>query len=413
MSNFLAIAAVTAALRNLLLPSVQTDVPGAEVTTGRPDAQGAGIPALGVNVFLYRTQPNGGMRNIDLPTRRNDGAVMNRPQAAVDLDYLFSFYGSHAALEPQRLMGSTLRTLHAVPQLTEGLITATLSDASFAFLSESDLAEQIDRIKVTPLDLSLDDLGKLWSVFFQTPYVLSVAFRAGVVLLESRATPKPRLPVRDYGLYAFTLTRPVVERIVSRDGDDQPILAGSSVIVHGRNLRAESSEVVVAGVAVVPTVISASRIEIVLPDGLTAGPQGLQIFCGIMAGEPPVPHRSAASDLAIFVVNPGIGRNNGGHDITVTNVQGTGGSPRSAEILVGMDPDVAENQRVTLELLTSTGDVRSFFAAERAATTDRMTFAVSGLQAGEYLLRVRVDGAATPFDLDEEQQTTGPKVTLP
>ncbi len=67
MSNYLAVATVTAALRGILRPAVISDVSGADVTIGRPQAF-TSTPAPAVNIFLYRSQPHPAMRNEDLPT---------------------------------------------------------------------------------------------------------------------------------------------------------------------------------------------------------------------------------------------------------------------------------------------------------------------------------------------------------
>ena len=85
MSNFLAIATVTAALSQTLRAAVETDVPGASVTTLRPDAAGGGIPATRVNLYLYQVTPNTAWRNADLPTRNSDGQLTQRAQVAIDL----------------------------------------------------------------------------------------------------------------------------------------------------------------------------------------------------------------------------------------------------------------------------------------------------------------------------------------
>jgi hypothetical protein len=91
MSNFLAIATVTAALRQTLNAVAGIDVPGAEVTTMRPD-EPTNTDAR-VNIYLYQVTPNAAWRNADLPTRRNDGGLVQRPQVALDLHYLLTFYG--------------------------------------------------------------------------------------------------------------------------------------------------------------------------------------------------------------------------------------------------------------------------------------------------------------------------------
>src|SRR5215212_5514896 len=131
MSNYLAIATVTATLSRTLTAAVGTDVSAAGVTTLRPDD----APGTGVNVYLYQVGPNGAWRNADLPTRRDEGRLVQRPKVALDLHYLLSFYGDEAQFEPQRLLGSVVRTLHARPVLTREMIRNTVSDPDNAFLS--------------------------------------------------------------------------------------------------------------------------------------------------------------------------------------------------------------------------------------------------------------------------------------
>ena len=188
MSNFLAIATVTAALSQTLRAAVETDVPGASVTTLRPDAAGSGIPATRVNLYLYQVTPNTAWRNADLPTRNSDGQLMQRAQVALDLHYLLNFYGDEGQLEPQRLMGTTVRTLHSLPLLTRQMIRSTVANPAFFFLAPSNLADAIELVKFTPLLLSLEELSKLWSVFFQTTYTLSIAYQGTMVLIGSVAS---------------------------------------------------------------------------------------------------------------------------------------------------------------------------------------------------------------------------------
>jgi hypothetical protein len=82
------------------------------------------------------------------------------------------------------LLASTLRSLHARPVLTPAMI-----QAAEAAGTPSGLDQQQDPVRLALLDLSLEDLSKLWSVFFQTRYVLSAACRAGTVLVEAALTP--------------------------------------------------------------------------------------------------------------------------------------------------------------------------------------------------------------------------------
>src|SRR5262245_41877221 len=205
MSNFLAIATVTATLSQVLQTAVGADVPGATVSTMRPDSTGSGIPTSGVNLYLYQVTPCASLRNADLPTRRYDGQLVQRPQAALDLHYLLTFYGDEAQLEPQRLLGSVVRTLHARPVLTRQQIQQTLAVEPFStLLAGSNLATGVELVKFSPLPLSLEDLSKLWSVFFQTTYTLSVVYQGSVVLIESDDTPEASLPVQTRHLSVTT-----------------------------------------------------------------------------------------------------------------------------------------------------------------------------------------------------------------
>jgi hypothetical protein len=212
MSNFLAIATVTAVLKknlyNALVDSEDQNISGAAVTTVRPDKLGNGSSERGVNIYLYMVTPNTALRNTDMPNRSSEGKLVQRPQIALDLHYLLTFYGEDKALEPQRLLGKVVRTLHTSPILTRHMIEKAINeylndttDPSFSFLKSSNLADSLETIKFTPASLSLEELSKLWSVFFQTPYRLSVAYTASVILIESADTPQKALPVRERSIY--------------------------------------------------------------------------------------------------------------------------------------------------------------------------------------------------------------------
>src|SRR5262245_37277023 len=160
MSNHLAVATVTATIRQLLFDVIPTDVPGASVTHVRPDRPGTnGAPSLGVNIFLYEVRPNAAWRNADLPTRDANGLLTQRPRAALELHYVLSFYGSEATLEPQRLQASVARLLHARPVLTAQLVQQTIT--ANAFLAGSNLHQQEETVKLAPLTMSLEDMSRL------------------------------------------------------------------------------------------------------------------------------------------------------------------------------------------------------------------------------------------------------------
>jgi len=417
MSNFLAIATVTAALSRTLTAAVGVDVPGAAVTTLRPDDSTNGTPGTGVNVYLYQVTPNAAWRNADLPTRRENGQVVQRPRVALDLQYLLSFYGSEVQLEPQRLLGSVVRTLHTRPILTRQVIRDTVSDASNAFLADSNLADDVELIKFAPSSLSLEELSKLWSVFFQVPYTLSVAYQASAVLVEPEMTSQKALPVRERSISVASFRQPIIEQIASQAGGDQPILAGHNLILVGKQLRGEVTRVRIGGVEVEPQAVSDTQISVPLPENLRAGLQGVQVVQYLRMGTPPEPHRVFESNVAAFILRPTI-------TATVGNVQGSGEDPRSANVEVDFDPEVEKSQRVALLLnefqppSDRPARAYTFSVPPRTETdpdeTNTITVPISGVAPGSYLVRVQVDGAESHLGFNEATgQYDSPQVTLP
>lgn len=194
MSNHLAIATVTAALGQLVFRSASEAVSGTDLRYGRPQPP-TGSSARRVHVYLYQVLPHAGLRNADLPTRSgSDGRLVARPQAALELRYLVSFYGDDNELEPDRMLGAVARDLHARPLLTAQQIADAITSMG-APLQGSDLADGVERVKFTPVGLSLDELSKLWSVLVQTPHALSLVCHASVVLIDALERAAPVLPV--------------------------------------------------------------------------------------------------------------------------------------------------------------------------------------------------------------------------
>jgi len=423
MSNYLAVATVTATLSRALTTAVAADVPGATVTTLRPDDSTNGTPATGVNIYLYQVAPNAAWRNTDLPTRRDDGGLIRRPRVALDLLYLMSFYGSEVQLEPQRLLGSVVRMLHTRPVLTPQMIREAISDPNNAFLATSNLDEEVEQIKLTPSSLSLEELSKLWSIFFQVPYTLSVVYQASVVLIEPEVQTQKALPVRERNVNTMPFRQPTIEQIMSQAGDeqpimaDQPILAGYRLILAGKQLRGEVTRVRIGGIEAEPQAVSDTQISMPLPENLRAGVQSVQVVQHIQIGTPPVPHRGFESNVAAFILHPTI-------TATAGNTQGSGDDLRSADIEVEFAPNVGRSQRVVLLLneLQPPSDrparAYTFSAPPRNEIdpdeTDSITIHISGVASGTYLARVQVDGAESPLGFNEATgQYDSPRVTLP
>jgi hypothetical protein len=171
MSDSLAIAAVTSALRQRLQRALDASLPGTRVTIRPPDKARDGQAGNQVNLFLFQTSPNASWRNV-APGPAGPGGL-RQPPLALNLLYLLSAHGrDDDDPEPfsQRLLGEAMRVLHEKPVLD----LAELGKAP---------GGSVERVRVTLQPLSLEEIAKLWTIF-QTPYRLSVVYEATVVLID-------------------------------------------------------------------------------------------------------------------------------------------------------------------------------------------------------------------------------------
>jgi Pvc16 N-terminal domain len=406
VSNFLAIATVTAALQRELQAAASLAVNGAHATAVRPDGVSSGTPQKGVNIFLYQVMPNGARRNADLPNRSSDGTIVQRPRAALDLHYLLSFYGDETSLEPQCLLGGITQRLNSGSILTDTMINATIINSTF--LGGSNLADETEPVRLTPLALSLEELSKLWSVFFQTPYALSVAYQASVVLIEGTEQPRATLPVRERTITVLPFRSPEIMEISSDLGRGLPVLPESTLVIRGRNLRGDVTRVVIGGNELTPQAqdLSDEEIKIVLPATLRAGINSVQVVQKLMLGAPLAEHSGFESNVAAFVLSPEIRA----IDTTVPD-----------SIIIEIHPTLGASQRVVLLLNKNAPAGTNYtFPAELPPINPpnvKFPLLVSPLDSGLYFARVQVDGAESSLlDLDPTsptfKQLISPQVTI-
>jgi hypothetical protein len=401
MSNFLAVATVTATLQRVLQSVIGTDVAGAKATMVRPDTPGHGVPEVGVNIFLYEITPNAVLRNLDLPTRNSDGQAGRRPAAAVDLHYLMSFYGKDNHLEPQRVLGSVVRHLHSRPLLTRQMIRDTVTDPAYSYLATSNLADAVDPVRFSPLSLSLEELSKLWSVFFQTPYVLSAAYRAAVVVLEEELTPIVPLPVRERQVFVVPFQHPLIENV-----DPQIVATGATLTITGQNLRGDVTKLKFGDTLVTPPSVNDRQISVALPGALQPGVRTVQVIHDFDFGTPNEPHRGFESNVAPFILQPSI----------------TTAPPliaaRGSTLTLAFSPPIGREQSVALLVGDDAIPLPTRLPTDPPAASSFGFDIPATFSTGKFLLRVRVDGAESPLEVDTNQlsptynQYIGPTVTI-
>ena len=432
MSNALAIAAVTRTLRALLGSVASADYSGLPDDT-RPTAEiqittlpldrvrnGNGDSSQNrLNLFLYHTEPNAAYRNMDPPQRVRAGET-GHPALALNLHYILTAYGqSDSELVAHVLLGAAMQVFHDHPVLGRAEIRSALA------LSELDT--QFERIRLTPQPVSLDEVSKLWTGF-QSEYRLSAAYQASVVLIDSLRTTVTPLPVLRRGeadrgpsvLAAPGATLLKVDEIFDPALPERPAVGkpaaelGDVLVLTGSGF---GSDPMTARLRHQRQDLSLDRTP--LPDR-----SDTEVQVGLPAAvDPGVPAQWAAGVYTVELVvqsaaGPAWTTNRLPFSLAPTLA---GLSPASQpvaaqpfDLTVTCRPQVREDQRVVLlvrdrEVLPSGLTTP---ADPDAAST--LVFPIAGLDAGDYVVRLRVDGAdsipidftATPLRFDAAQILT-------
>ncbi len=421
MSNALALAAVTAVLKdvldNALVDASLNAALGTTVTvTALPpdliDTASATGPQL--NLYLYRVTPNTGWRNVDLPSRNGDGTRLTNPPLALDLHYLLSAYGTQD-FEAEILLGYAMQQLHERPILTPDAIRTTLAPPSpvdgailppaLGSLAAADLADQVERVKITPEVLEAEEISKLWSAF-QTNYRPSVAYVASVVLIESRQATRAALPVLTIGaddrgpvvLGSLVPPFPTLESVVPIEQKPGAYL-GETVRLVGHHLAPDPATALAAElqhprlalpltILVPPAGVSESEIAFVLNTPANATPPGVYALT-VALTQDGTPRRTNTLPL---VLAPRI-------DSIVASTAGS-----TTTFTVQTTPQVWPEQVASLIV-----GMREAPAQVHALPTATLLFRMDGVEAGAHPVRLRVDGIESVL-ID---RTATPPVFLP
>lgn len=438
MSNVLAIAAVTQLLKDLindtLINGDVSQVLGADFTVtalppNRVVAEGTADQATQLNLFLYRVSPNQALRNADLPTRNHAGELMCRPRLALDLHYLLTAVAEEE-LHAEILLGYAMQLFHEQALLPRETIRNALNLASieeilpqdFDPIRASELADQIELIKICPHILSMDDMSKLWTAF-QASYRTTVAYDVSVVLIERELPTRPTLPVltrggtadpdtgRDPGVSVrpdLLNNAPTLTTIAAADG--HPVMRlGGAVVIEGFAL--DGIEITVrftepgSGVTLelAPVAPGApNRLTVRLPEGtpLTAG-----------ATQADTVNDPQSWRIGAYIVDVRVLGADGQE--TISNALPIALAPRSSATATAAGDDT--NITLTSEPPIRPGQSLAILVGQRSQIlptpgdlATSATAAFAGLQSGISLpVRLRVDGIDSPVI---DRSTTPPRL---
>ncbi|HNK16126.1 MAG TPA: DUF4255 domain-containing protein [Nitrospira sp.] len=414
MSSALAIAGVTAVLRDLLNDGLinhnVSGLLGSTVTVSAlpPDrvVPVNGTESTQLNLFLHQVTFNTGWRNHALPSRDGSGTQrLSNPPLALDLHYLLSAYSAEE-LGSEILLGYAMQLLHEIPVLDRQAITTALTPSpsvdttlppALRALAECGLADQVEQIKLVPDPLSSEEMSKLWTAV-QSHYRPSAAYVATVVLIESSKPTRSTLPVlsrgpvdpitkRDRGVVVqadLLPPFPTIQTVTATNGQPAATV-GSTVDLAGHHLDGTNRTILLSN--------GRFGIDQALP--AAGGGSGSLVSFTV----PVVP--AGVYQVALQVIRPGES------DPRTSNVLALVVGPEittAMPITVGRDGNGAATIGLTVQPQIQPGQSASLLVGTRDVSLGRITVATGSINVvvadaptGESLLRVRVDGIDSPI----------------
>jgi hypothetical protein len=437
VSSPLAIAGVTAVLQNLLDNGlVEANVSGSTGTKVTVSALPPDMIKLEgpnaetqLNVFLHQVTPNPGWVNVALPSRDERGARLTNPPLALDLHYLLTAYGNEE-LHAEILLGYAMHLLHETPvldrqairdALSGNVVDTSLLPPAFQSLNASDLADQVEQLRITPTLMSTEEMSRLWSAL-QAHYRPTAAYQISVVLIQSTRATKSALPVltrgprdpvtqRERGVVVepsmvppfptVSAVEPPQRQVAAQPGDTVTLrghhLDGSNIVVAFEHPRADRQEVAV-GSSTDP-----GRLAVALPNAPALWPAGL--WTVTMAVQRPGETELRTTNAMPMLLAPRLDLTPG--QTTVTREAATG----AVTVHLAFAPQVKPGQTVRLNVAG-----RESAPAPFTAPTGTLDFVFADLPAGAQWIRLRIDGAdsvlvdrtTVPPRFDTSQRVTVP-----
>lgn len=420
MSNALAISTVSAAFLRRVLSAANAAVPNAKVRLGTPTAKLADDAAALVNLHLYRVEPNTARANDHMPTRGATGETRGPSKLALNLHYILTFYGDHDLLEPDQLLGAVMLALEDEPALSRTTVANAIEDHEA--LEDSDLDEALARLRVTRQVMTIDDFSRVWSIFYQVPYAVSLAYEVSHVEIETDDVAPAPVPVVRPGHWVAPHSMLRLDRAGATAAGAVPPVWGGVMHVAGQGLGQPGLALEIDGAALVMDDVTRTDGVLSIPldaatfagSELTVGVHRLQAIAH--KSRPDLPeHLRPRSNALAFALSP---------SITVGAVTAPAVGPTATgTVEIEFTPAIGAAQSVRLLLDSRDAEnpaqvVLPGREPGEGAGQATLSFAFTDLPRGDWLVRADVDGLLSPVTIDRtagsptQGQIIGPELTL-
>lgn len=286
----------------------------------------------------------------------------------------------NTAVVPRAVIQNALTTLGSTTGLSNEL----------KLIAASNLASQIEHIRITPEALTTEEIYRLWTAF-QVHYRPTTSYQVSVVVIQSTENYKSNRPPQRLALVALPLSGPMITSV-----SPVQVAPGQILKISGTNFLAGSpSSTQVSfdgGAQLAPATIQNDLIRITPPSTLTAGQHSVRVLCNVL--------------FPSKVTRPGFSSNAFPFQLVPTITEPTPAPysvKQGASLAITVTPAVGNQQSVVVyigdtAIALPQGPLGPPSSSRSVAAAVPVTIA-----AGVYPLRVEVDGAQSLLTLDETQ----------
>lgn len=260
MSKSIALGGASKSLRNMLMAEMAVKVP---VTLQRPDEPGE---ETRLNLFLHRVEEHPQFRNAGPHLTPGTSNMLTAPPLSLVLRYLMTVYAKphaeHGNADAHAILGDAMRVFHQLPVVPADHLDESLTDAT-------------ERLHITPIPLSSEELGQLWGGF-KEPYELTVQYEVSLVQIDAVADPQ-LMPKRVRKIGVPELSAPYEPpQLLGLEPRTGPV--GTVVTVSGAQLRGWKATVFMSGIELADAIeLDGDSFDVAVPAGLAPGFHQLRV----------------------------------------------------------------------------------------------------------------------------------------
>jgi len=431
MANALAIAAVTATLKDILNDGIVngdlSDIGEIKVSSMPPDTLVGETEKNCINIYPWKITHNSALTSLDLPAYSGSGRKISRGRLCLNIHYILTSTGT-TDLNGPIVMGFGMQKMHEYPVLNAALrktlstpsigLDPAILPADYKMLVAADLADQIENVRLIPSRTEDEDLTNIWPAF-NSALRLSSLYQVSVVMIENEKKPEQALPVRSVALKVNQLLRPRISFIQKQSGDANSIVEtstigmGNRILITGSGLASDHMKVRIGETQITPEIdpadpakdrAASTQISLRLIGDLRAGVNLVIVEHIFAPGDENSRTRESSNPDSIIILP----------DIQSVSVSpATDAALYTGVISITLTHKVGPKQSVELYMTPAAGSTGLAALSVKAnkITSDQteVTFSLNQVTLGEYLYRLDIDGAQTELEYNELSKSfTGP-----